>query len=166
METTEAILKRRSVRSFKDKPVPDDAVKKLLDAARLAPTGGNRQPWKFVAVRNPKMIRNIKMFSEGLGGVPTLVIGVCCDDINPVTVMDIAMASENVMIQCVDLGLGSCAIASFNQEAVKKLLEVPAEVQMPLLLSIGYPEGEPRIRPKKELKQVAYEEKYGGELKI
>jgi len=166
METTEAILKRRSVRNFKDKPVPDDAVKKLLEAARLAPTGGNRQPWKFVAVRNPKMIRNIKMFSEGLGGVPTLVICVCCDDMNPVTVMDIAMASENIMIQCVDLGLGSCAIASFNQEAVKKLLEVPAEVQMPLLLSIGYPEGEPRIRPKKELKQVAYGEKYGGELKI
>jgi nitroreductase len=166
METTEAIIRRRSIRSFEDKFVPDEAVRKLLESARLAPTGGNRQPWRFIVVRNPKMIRNIKMFAEGLSGVPTLVICVCCDDLDAVTIMDIAMASENIMIQCVDLGLGSCAIASFNEDAVKKLLEVPAEVKMPLLISIGYPEGEPKIRPKKELRQVAYEEKWGEELKL
>jgi nitroreductase len=166
METTEAIVKRRSVRRFKDKPVSDEDLKKLLNAARLAPTGGNRQPWKFVAVRNPKLIRGVKMFSEGLSGTPTLIMGMCTDDMNPITIMDMAMASENIMIQCVDLGLGSCAIASFNKESVKKLLEVPDNISLPLLLSIGYPEGEPRQRPKKTLSEVAYQEKYGGELTI
>jgi len=166
MEVTEAILKRRSVRRFQEKPVSDEVLRKLLNAARLAPTGGNRQPWKFIAVRNPKLIRSVKMFSEGLSGTPGLVMGMCIDDMNPVTIMDMAMASENIMIQCVDLGLGSCAIASFNKESVKKLLEVPDNVSLPLLLSIGYPEGEPRQRPKKELNEVSYEEKYGGELRI
>ena len=153
MEVTEAILKRRSVRRFQEKPVSDEALRKLLNAARLAPTGGNRQPWQFIAVRNPKLIRNINMLSEGLSCTQTLI-------------MDMAMASENIMIQCVDLGLGSCAIASFNKESVKKLLEVPDNVSLPLLLSIGYPEGEARQRPKKELNEVSYEEKYGGELTI
>ena len=166
MEVTEAIQNRRSVRNFKPKEVPDDVLKKLLEAGRLAPSGGNRQAWKFIAVRNPKMIRNIKMFSEGLSGTPTLIIGVCSTDANAVSFMDISMASENIMLQCVDLSLGCCAIASFNQDAVKRLLEVPENVHLPLLLSIGYPEGEPRIRPKKELKMVAALEKYGGELNI
>lgn len=166
MEVTDAILKRRSVRSFKNQAIPDDVLRRLLEAARLAPTGGNRQPWKFIAVRNLKMIRNIKMFSEGISGNPTLVIGVCSDDIKPVTLMDLSMASENIMIQCVGEGLGSCAIASFNQEAVKKLLQVPNEVSMPLLISIGFPEGEPRSRPKKSLNQVAYLEKFGVEANI
>lgn len=164
MEVYEAIVKRRSIRKFQEKEVPDEALVKLLDAARLAPTGGNRQPWRFVAVRSPKKIRNIKMFSEGLAGNPTLIIGMCTDDMNPVTIMDMAMASENIMIQCIELGLGSCAIASFNKDAVKKLLEVPENMSLPLLLSIGYPDGEPRIRPKKKLEEVAYLETYGGKL--
>lgn len=166
MEVTEAILTRRSVRNFKNQEVPDEILKKLLVAGQIAPTGGNRQPWRFVGVRNPKMIRNIKMFSEGLSGTPTLIIGVCSEDTNSVTMMDIAMASENIMIQCVGMGLGSCAIASFNQEAVKKLLQVPDSLQLPLLLSIGYPEGEPRMRRKKDLKEIAFSEKYGGELAL
>jgi len=164
MDVNDAILKRRSVRRFSNRVVSDEVLKKLLDAGRLAPSGGNRQPWKFVAVRNPKMIRNIKMFSEGISGNPTLIIGVCIEDQKPVSLMDMAMASENIMIQCVGEGLGSCAIASFNQEAVKKLIQVPEEVFLPLLLSIGYPDGEPTIRPKKSLKQVAFLEKYGLEV--
>jgi len=166
MEVTEAILKRKSVRRFQEKPVSNETLKKLLNVARLAPSGGNRQPWKFIAVRNPKLIRNIKVFSEGLSGTPSLIIGMCTDDMKPNSIMDMAMASQNIMIQCVGLGLGSCAIASFNKESVKKLLDVPDDVSLPLLLSIGYPEGEIRDRPKKELSEVSYEEKYGGELTL
>lgn len=166
MEVTEAILKRKSVRRFQEKPVSNEILKKLLNAARLAPSGGNRQPWKFIAVRKPKLIRTIKVFSEGLSGTPSLIIGMCTDDLKPNSIMDIAMASQNIMIQCVELGLGSCAIASFNKESVKKVLDVPDDVSLPLLLSIGYPEGEIRDRPKKELSEVSYEEKYGGELTL
>jgi nitroreductase len=166
LDVTDAILNRRSVRRFKTQPIPDDILMKLLNAARLAPSGGNRQPWKFVAIRNMRMIRNIKMFSEGISGTPSLIIGVCSDDMKPVTIMDLSMASENIMIQCVGEGLGSCAIASFNQEAVKKLLQVPGEVFLPLLISIGYPEGEPRQRPKKPLSEVTFLEKYGAEAHL
>lgn len=166
MDVTSAIKSRRSVRSYTSQEINDEVLKTLLEAARLAPSGGNRQSWKFIAVRNPRMIRNIKMFSEGLSGNPTLVIGICSTASNSITFMDIAMASENIMLQCVELGLGSCAIASFNQEAVKKLLGVPEEVSLPLLLSIGYPAGEQRVRPKKELREVASLETYNGAMNL
>ena len=166
MEVYEAILKRRSIRSFENRVVPDESLRRLLEAARWAPTGGNRQPWEFVAVRNPKKNRGIKMFSEGLSGYPTLIIAICTPDRSPITRLDIGMAAENIMLECLDLGLGSCAIASFNAEPVKRLLEIPEELSLVLLLSIGYPEGEPRHRPKKALDEIAHCERYGGELKL
>lgn len=166
MNVNEAILKRRSIRSFTADPVSDEAVKMLLEAGRWAPTGGNRQAWEFVAARNPKLIRSIKMFSEGLAGTPTLVIALCTPDRSPITMLDLGMASENMMIQCIELGLGSCAICSFNGPPIKKLLNIPEDVNLVMLLSIGHPEGEPRIRPKKKLEEIAYSEKYGEALNL
>jgi nitroreductase len=166
LEVYDAILRRRSIRSFENRAVPDESLRRLLEAARWAPTGGNRQPWEFVAVRNAKKIRGIKMFSEGLSGYPTLIIAVCTPDRSPITLLDIGMAAENIMLECQDLGLGSCAIASFNAEPVKRLLEIPEDQNLVLLLSIGYPEGEPKIRPKKALAEFAYCERYGGELSL
>jgi len=164
MNVHETILKRRSIRSFNGEPVSDKALNMLLEAGRCAPTGGNRQPWKFIAVRNPKRIRIIKMFSEGLAGTPTLIIALLTPDKNPITMLDLGMASENIMIQCVELGLGSCAVCSFNVDIVKKLLNIPEDITLVMLLSIGYPEGEPRVRPKKKLEDISYSENYGEAL--
>jgi nitroreductase len=101
-----------------------------------------------------------------LSGYPTLIIAICTPDRSPITLLDIGMAAENIMLECLDLGLGSCAIVSFNAEPVKRLLEIPEELSLVLLLSIGYPEGEPRHRPKKVLDEIAHCERYGGELKL
>jgi nitroreductase len=161
MNVKESILERRSIRRFTDRPVSLEDLKTLMEAGRWAPTGGNRQPWEFITVQNPQMIRNIKMFSEGLSGDPSLIIALCTPDRGQVTMIDLGMAAENIMLQCVELGMGSCAIASFNLDAVKRLLGIPENIELPLLLSIGYPDGKPRIRPKKELQEIWFMEKYG-----
>lgn len=161
MNVKEAILKRRSTRSFTGHGVSSEDLNTLIEAGRWAPTGGNRQPWEFVTIQNPKMIRNIKMFSEGLSGDPSLIIALCTPDKGTITMLDLGMATENITLQCVELGMGSCAIASFNVEAVKKLLDIPEHIQLPLLLSIGYPEGSPRTRPKKDLQEIWFTERYG-----
>jgi nitroreductase len=166
MKVYDAMITRRSVRRFTDEPVSDEKVKMLLETARLAPTGGNRQPWEFIAIRNPRRVTGIKMFSEGLGGTPTLIIAAITPDRRPITLLDIGMATENIMIQCIEFGLGSCAIASFNEVPIKNLLEIPEEKELVLLLAIGYPDGEPRLRPKKELEEIAFDEVYGRKLEL
>ena len=166
MKVYDAMISRRSVRSFTNDKVSDEHVKMLLETARLAPTGGNRQAWEFISIRNPKRIKSIKMFSEGLGGMPTLIIAAITPNRRPISLLDIGMATENIMIQCIEFGLGSCAVASFNEEPIKKMLEIPEDKELILLLSIGYPDGTPRLRPKKELNEIVYSEIYGKELEI
>jgi len=166
VDTFETIMKRRSVRSFSDKPVPAESIKKLLEAARWAPSGSNRQPWRFIVVRDPKRIKLIKMFSEGLSGNPTLVIAICAEDMDMYTMMDIGITAENIMLEAVELGLGTCAIGSFSEEPVKQLLRIPKELSLVLLMSIGYPDTEPRPRSRKALEEIAYSEKYGERLTL
>jgi nitroreductase len=164
MDMLETIMKRKSVRSFSEKPVSAESVKKLLEAGRLAPSGSNRQPWRFVVVQDSKRIKLVKMFSEGLSGNPTLLIAICAEAAEPDTYLDIGIATENIMLEAVELGLGSCAIGSFSEEPVKRLLGIPMEVPLILLLSIGYPDKEPVFRSKKPIEEIAYSEKYGERL--
>lgn len=170
MEVFEAIQKRRSVRSFKDTSVPAESLRRLLESGRWAPSGGNRQPWRFVVVRDPRKIRMIKMFAEGLAGTPTLLIAICAeqrptnDIYAKTTLMDIGMAAENIMLEAVELGLESCAVASFSEEPVKHLLGVPKEMSVILLLSMGYPDRDPTLRPRKSIGEIAYGERYGERL--
>jgi nitroreductase len=170
LDVFSAILKRRSIRSFTEAAVAEDSVLKMLEAARWAPSGGNRQPWRFVVVQDRDTIRMIKMFAEGLSGTPTLVIAICTekrrvDDIySKTTLMDIGMTAENIMLEAVELGLGSCAIASFSEEPVKRLLGIPDETTVTLLLSMGYPDKEPAVRPRKAVEEITYSEKWGERL--
>lgn len=170
MEVFEAILKRRSIRSFKEKPVPSECLLKLLESGRWAPSGGNRQPWRFVVIKDPYTIKMVKMFAEGLGGVPSLLIAICAEQISEdniyakTTLMDIGMAAENIMLEAVELGLGSCAVASFSEEPVKHLLGVPGEMSIILLLSVGYPDKDPIPRARKPIEDIAYSERFGERL--
>lgn len=172
MDVSVAILRRRSIRSFKDEPVPMESVKKLVEAGRWAPSGGNRQPWRFIVVQDARKVRMTKMFAEGLSGTPTLLIAICTekredkDIYSKTTLLDIGMAAENMMLQAVELGLGTCAIASFSEEPVKHLLNVPREMSVILLLSIGYPDMQPNVRPRKSVEDICYNEKYGEKLTL
>jgi nitroreductase len=109
----------------------------------------------------------VKMFAEGLSGVPSLLIAICAeqgihDDIyRKTTLIDIGMSAENMMLEAVELGLGSCAVASFSEEPVKRLLGLPKEMSIILLLSVGYPDGDPIPRPRRSIGEIAYYERYG-----
>ncbi|MBQ04176.1 nitroreductase [Candidatus Bathyarchaeota archaeon] len=164
MDVMDAILKRRSTRSFTNKPVPNEVVERLLEAARWAPSGGNRQNWRFIEIRNPRRLDMIKMFSAGLKGDPTLIIAICGKISEPMNLLDIGMASENIMLEAVELGLGSCAIVSYSEGPVKQFLGVPDDLELILVLSIGYPDKIPKPRPKKPLNEIAFSEKFGEEF--
>jgi len=166
MDVINAILKRRSIRAFDKKQISNESVKNLLEAARWAPSGGNRQFWRFIEIRDQRRLSMIKVFSAGLKGDPTLIIAIGADIKEQLNLLDLGMAAENIMLEAVEMGLGSCAIASFSEEPMKQLLNMPKEMRIILLISIGYPAEYPKPRPKKTLQEIAFSEKFGGELRI
>lgn len=167
----QAILSRRSVRSFSNRRVPNRLVIQLVEAARWAPSGSNLQPWSFVVVENPQLIRLVKMFAQGLAGNPSLIIAVCSEKpdlrypLGPRSAlcynMNAAMAAENVLIMAEALGLGACVHLSFNLMALNVILGIPDSADLKLLVSVGYPKGKVATPPKRRLKDMVFKEQYG-----
>lgn len=165
MDVWEAIQGRRSIRSFKSDPVPEDLLRKLiLEAGIWAPTGGNAQTWRFVVVTDPILVRKIRMVAPGILGNPPVVI-VICQDLDEaerkgnrlgrdvLTLMDTALAAQNIMLAAYEQGLGTCAIASFHAGAVQQLVALPPSIVPQLLISLGYPHIKTRA-PKRNTKVV------------
>ncbi len=160
----EIIKSRRSIRSFMETPIPPDVLSSLLEAARWAPSGGNNQPWAFVVVQEPANIRKVKMFSPGLGGDPVALLIVCCDQSVEAStaIMDVSMATQNVMLAAEEVGLGSCCVRSLNQKALQLLLSLPSHMVPELTISLGYPAETPRLPSRRPIEEIVHWEEYGG----
>lgn len=168
MELLKAIYERRSVRAFRQEPVPQGILRSLVEAGCWAPSGGNAQTWRFIIVTDPDRLRRIGMLSPGILGGPPAVIAVCQDlaeaerrgdklGRETLTVMDSAMAAENIMLAGCAAGLGSCPICSFHVGGVAKLLRLPDHIVPQILISIGFPERVPQP-PKRNLDVVWFED--------
>jgi len=168
MDVMEAILGRRSVRSFRAEPVPKEMLRKLVEAGIWAPSGGNAQTWRFVVVTDPLRIRQLKMLSPGLLGDPPAVIVICQDVAEAerrgdklgrdvLTLMDTAMAAQNIMLAAYAQGLGTCPICSFHPGGVQKLLRLPENIAPQMLISVGAPDTVPKP-PKRNFDVVWFEE--------
>ena len=150
MSTLEVIKTRRSIRNFVDKPVSDEDAIKILDGARLAPSGGNRQRWKFIYINDPQTLRMVKGCCPGFYGDARAAIligleheedtfgGTSYSDI--VGVLDIGFAAENILLTAHALGLGGCAIASFNANCLSKIVNSPENFKPILAISLVYPD--------------------------
>lgn len=170
MDVKEAIMKRRSIRAFKDEKVKDDLLIKLVDAGRWAPSGSNIQPWHFVIIRNPEQIKKIKSFAPGMLGVPAAIIAICTDMSlvekrggkagQLMCLMDAAMAAQNMALEAVEMELGTCVVRSFNPQAVQLILKLPQEIVPQLLMTIGYPANIPAAPKRKDLDKITSWEQY------
>ena len=161
MTVSEAIRSRQSVRSYLDKPVQQDTLDELFEAARLAPSAGNRQEWRFVAVTDPEMRMKLARAAAGQAfvGEAACVIAACaetdghamrCGQLSyPI---DVAIAIDHMTLRAVELGLGTCWIGAFSEDEVKKLLGIPAPVRVVELLTVGYPR-DARVREKSRLEK-------------
>jgi nitroreductase len=150
LDVWEAIQGRRSIPSFKTDPVPEDLIRRLiLEAGIWAPSGGNAQTWRFAVVTDPSLVHKIKMVARGILGNPPAVIVICQDleeaerkgsklarDV--LSLIDTALAAQNIMLTAYDQGLGTCLVASFHTGAVQKILHLPAFIVPQLLMSLGY----------------------------
>ena len=165
MDLNEAVKERRSIRKFRRDPVPEDVIDRLIESACLAPSASNLQAWRFIVVNEPALVRKVDLFCPGLSGEPPVIIVIASDlaeverrgsenSLRYGCMMDASMAAENLMLAAVSYGLGTCAIKSYNDAAVRKILQLPETIRIELLVSLGVPEATPKTPPRKPLEQV------------
>jgi len=150
MDIWTAIKNRRSIRNFTADPLEEEKLRDLiLKAGIWAPSGGNVQAWRFIVVTEQKILNKLKLVSPGLLGVPQAIIVVCQDlvyalerggelGVKTLSLMDTAMAAQNIMLAAYAAGLGTCPIASFHPEAVQKIMRLPVHIYPQLLISVGF----------------------------
>lgn len=161
MNALEAIRKRRSIRKYTGEPIPRKDLEKIVDAGRLAATGGNRQPWDFIVVTDRAIIERLKVAAEWMEKAAA-IIAVVMDPSSRWWVEDGSAAVENMLVGSTALGYGSCWLEGYtlpHEEEFKKLLGVPKEKRLLTLVPIGVPAEEP-TREKRSLQEVLHWERY------
>jgi len=162
MEVLEAIGTRRSIRSFKSENIPDQDALKILEAARWAPSAGNRQPWTFIYVKDPQTLRMVKNCSPGFYADATAAIVIGIEKAAEKRgILDACFATENMLLAAHALGIGSCPIVSFNAEAIRKIVNAPESWEPILVVSLGYADKVPMPPSKKALSEIVYIDYFG-----
>ena len=172
MDVSEAIEKRKSIRNYEPKPVPKETVQKLLEAARIAPSAGNIQPWHFIVVTNAEKRRELSKgaFAKFLNDAPVVIVG--CGDTKASPdwyAVDTSLALENIVLAATGEGLGTCFVGSFKEENIKAALRIPENLSVIALLAVGYPVDKESltmklfnmVRKRKSLQNICSSEAYG-----
>lgn len=170
METLDAIFTRRSVRAFTQQAVPEELLRKVMQAGAGSASGGNVQAWGFVLLRSPARLAGLRSLAPGIIGQPTAVIAICLDHGRATRLggsggaqmawLDIGLATQNMLLAAHSLGLGACPIGSFHGKAVASFLALPSQVCPVLLLALGYPRIRPEPPGRRPLSDVCFAEEW------
>jgi nitroreductase len=163
VDVATAIRGRRSIRSYTDKEVEPEKVTAVLEAARLSPSANNRQEWKFIVVRDAEKRKQLVHAAHNQSFVwqaPVVLVACATESIavmscgQPAYTVDLSIAFAYMLLQAHELGLGTCWIGAFREEAVKEVLNIPASVRVVALSPLGYPSHPIPPRPRKSLNQI------------
>ncbi|MDR1683799.1 MAG: nitroreductase family protein [Candidatus Symbiothrix sp.] len=177
MNFSELIKQRQSNRSYQSKPVEQEKIEQCLEAARLAPSANNAQSWTFVVVDEPELKNRVGESVARLGmnqfvnQAPVLIAVVVEKPIfltrlgsmvqnKDYPLIDIGIAVEHICLQAADLGLGSCIVGWFNENDIKKLLNIPRDKRLALIVALGYPKDVPREKRRKLREEVIHFNRY------
>jgi nitroreductase len=137
------------VRSYQNRPVEQGKLRNILEAARLAPSASNRQEWRFIVVRDKglrqELMKSAK--SQAFVGEAPIVIVCCAQTDNHIMScgqlcypIDVAIAIEHMVLKATDEGLGTCWVGAFYEDQVKHILNIPGDIRVVELLTLGYPD--------------------------
>ena len=175
MELEKVILERRSIRKFLDKPVEREKINACLEAARLAPSACNSQPWEFIVVDDPTVkemfckeaFSGVYKMSAWAAKAPVLVAAVS-DKGSFVSragsfvrrtefyLVDHGIACEHFVLRAWDQGLGTCWIGWLNVEKAGKFFNLPAKKKIEHLIAVGYPDETPDPRARRPLTEMVF----------
>ncbi len=171
MDFSSLILKRYSVRIYRNKPVEEEKLMSILEAGRLAPSAVNYQPWYFIVIRSEEEREKLNLlYHRDWFKTAPVVIVVCADhsvswkrslDGKDFADVDAAIAIDHMTLQSADLGLGTCWVCNFNAKGCKKQLNLPSHVEPIALLPLGYPDDTPPVKKRKPLEEVVFYNHFG-----
>ena len=162
MDALEAIRKRRSVRKYTGDPITRADLETIVDAGRLAATGGNRQPWEFIVVTDKDIIGQLTVAAQWMDNAGAIV-AVVMDESSRWWLEDGSAAIENMLLAATALGYGSCWLEGWTlrlEDDLKAILDIPKDRRLLTLIPFGVTVEWP-TKEKKSLDEVLYWEKYG-----
>jgi nitroreductase len=160
VEFSELIRARYSVRAYKPDPVEEEKLQQVLEAARLAPTAANRQPFQLIVIPTAGRQADLRrIYNRGWFVKAPLVICACAVpaqgwvrmDGKPYTDVDVTIAMDHLILAATDLGLGTCWIAAFDPAAARQVLDLPEGVEPVVFTPLGYPADQLRPKERKPL---------------
>ena len=160
MNFIELATQRSSVRNFEQKPVEKEKLLYVLEAARIAPSAANFQPWRFIIVTDPEILKSIRTayHREWLATAPAIIVALGDHkkgwhrktDGKDFTDIDVAIAIDHLMLAATEQGLGSCWVCNFDTEKCCEILKAPDYMEPIALIPIGYPVIETKSEKKRE----------------
>lgn len=178
MSVLDIIKKRQSIRKYLSRPVEEEKLRSILEAARLAPSSSNSQPWHFIVVKDKDMIKRIvnavplgvTAINKFIGQAPIIIVGCVTPGMfHKITsllgrenhVIDVSIAMEHMVLEAEELGLGTCWIGWFDEGKIKQLLNVPRAAKVVAMLALGYPaEGGAHATTRKSLEEICSTDRY------
>ena len=175
-----AMEKRRSIRHYLPKPVEKEKLYAVLEAARLSQSGNNAQPWAFLVITEEETRRRVMELDHHqtwMMEAPVFLVGIAdaavrkdttglvadeaCGDLDvKKAIRDTAIALENMALEAVEQGLGTCWTGWYEQQPMKEALGLPADKYICGILTLGYPAEEPSARPRRAFREVVHFEKW------
>lgn len=173
MNLFEVIRERRSIRTYTKEEVSEENIEKLIDAARLAPSAGNIQPWEFVIVKNAEIKRKLSVaaLDQRFIKEAPVVIVICANEERSswrygqrgralYCLQDTAAATQNILLAAHALGIGTCWIGAFHEEGVRKALNTPTGVRPVAIIPVGHPAEKPEAPPKRSIREIVHYESF------
>ena len=144
MNVSEAIRTKRAVRQFKDSPLPDDVVEKILNAGRRSQSSKNNQPWRFIAIRDKAILKQLSQLGQWAGHIAGAALAVAILTPEPTerfqTMFDAGQASSYMQLAAWEMGVGSCPASIYQPDQARDLLGFPPDWYLRIVLSFGYPQ--------------------------
>jgi len=167
MDVLDALMTRQSIRKFSDREIPEEMIRTILRAGIKAPSGGNRQPWRFIVVTDREKIKQFdpEEHQPWVENAPAVIV-VCANphdtwekygEDDQCYILDTAAAIENLLLAIHGLGLGGVWILTCGKRTIRNLLQIPKHWQIISIVPFGYCEGAPKkMRSRKALSDVAF----------
>ena len=168
MTVFEVIKKRYSCRAYIDKPVEQDKLDQIFEAAREAPSAKNLQDWRFVVVTDKKIKQQVAGCTNhqdtfGQAGAIITACSVCKDTMKcgqQIAPIDVSISLEHIALMATELDLATCWIGSFDAEKVKQVLAIPKDIAIIELMALGYPEKDSRQTTREPVKNTVCYDKW------
>lgn len=174
MSVLELIKTRGSIRQYTDRPILQSDLLKILEAARVAQSAANRQPWQFIVVVDKEIKDKVADAAHRPDrprqiSVETAAAVIICIADPAISanvgsfngfLIDLAIAIENMALTSWDLGIGSCWIGAFVEEDLKRVLNIPENLRVVSLLTLGYADEKPRPKNRKSLEEIVHYDLY------